>query len=115
MRVDVPPIEVDVTAAVAMLDGIAERAAPGHLEGVIERVARDGMSRISGVPVGETGDLARSFDLRRDGDSIAIVNTTPYARFVFRGTRYMEAQPPSIPADALARELAADIAREVFR
>jgi hypothetical protein len=115
VRVDVSPVEVDITAAVDMLDGIAERAEPGQLAAVIERVARDGMGRITGIPVGETGTLSRSLDLRRDGDAIAIINTAPYARFVFRGTRHMDAQPPNVPAEALARELADAIAREVFR
>lgn len=107
-------LEVDSARAVSMLDGIADRAGSERLEAVIERVARDGMERITGVPVGETGVLARSFDVRRDGDAIAIVNTAPYARFVFRGTRHMEAQPPTVSADVLARELAEAIAREVF-
>ena len=115
MRIDVSPVEVDISAAVDMLDGIAERVDPGRLAAVIERVARDGMGRITGVASGATGELGRSFDLRRDGDAIAIVNTAPYARFVFRGTRHMGAQPPNVPADALARELADAIAREVFR
>lgn len=114
-RIDVLPVDVDITAAVGMLDGIAARAAPGHLEGVIERVARDAMSRIVPGLAADSGELRRSVELQRRGNAIAIVATAPYARFVFRGTRYMSAQPPDVPADQIARELAADIAREVFR
>ena len=114
-RIDVVPVEVDVAAALRMLEGITERASGARLSRLIERAAQGALGRISGVPVGPTGDLARGFAVRVRGDTaIDIVNTEPYARFVFRGTRYMDAQPPNVPADALARELAAAVAREVF-
>jgi hypothetical protein len=113
-RIDVSPVEVDIAAAVAMLAGIEERATSSRLVDLAERAARDGLAGITGVPR-DTGELAGSFDVRRDGDVVEIVNTAPYARFVFRGTRHMDAQPPNVPVDLIARQLAADVAREVFR
>lgn len=106
-------VEVDARAATAMLDGMAERASAKQLQAAIERVARDAMGRISSVPRGATGALQGGFDLRARGDAIVIVNTAPYARFVFRGTRHMDARPPDVHADQIARELAQAITREV--
>ena len=112
MRID--RIDFDVADALTMLEAISGRAAPARLDAVVERVAADASGRITGVPVGETGDLSRGFTIQRRGNAVAIVNTVPYARFVFRGTRFMDAQPPQVNTEAIARDLANAVAREVF-
>jgi hypothetical protein len=113
-RTDVLPVDVDVTAAVRMLDGIATRASGARLASILSRSAADAVSRIGSIAE-DTGELRRSIQVRARSDSLVeIVATAPYARFVFRGTRYMDAQPPNVPADALARALADAVAREVF-
>jgi hypothetical protein len=69
------------------------------------------------VPVGETGDLAAS--VRGVGTRIIATARNdagvPYGRFVFGGTRYMAPRPPSVPADAIARILADEVGRVIFR
>jgi ABC-type amino acid transport substrate-binding protein len=112
--VQVDAIDFDVRDALTMFEAIAGRAAPARLDAVVERVGADASGRITGVPVGETGALSRGFTIRRRGDVVEIVNTVPYARFVFGGTRFMDAQPPNVPAAQIARDLANAVAREVF-
>jgi HK97 gp10 family phage protein len=41
----------------------------------------------------DTGRLAASIAVRRDGDGAIVGADVPYDRFVQKGTRYMEAQP----------------------
>ncbi len=41
----------------------------------------------------DTGRLASSIQIRRDGDDAIVAADVPYDRFVQRGTRYMRAQP----------------------
>jgi hypothetical protein len=112
--VQVDAIDFDVRDALTMFEAISGRAAPARLDRIVEQVGRDAAGHVSGVPVGETGDLARGFTVRRRGNNVEVVNTVPYARFVFGGTRFMDAQPPSVNAEAIARDLANAVAREVF-
>ena len=93
-----------------MLDGIAHRAG-GDLTPALERAA--GRATVTGIPV-DTGKLAASPHVRVEGDEVKIVSDVPYARFVFRGTRYMPALPPHVNAGALAQQAATEVGGEVF-
>ena len=101
---------IDSSAAEAMLDDIASRA--GQLDSVLEREAETARQTVTGIPV-DTGQLARSVQVRLTQDGAEIVATAPYARFVFRGTRHMAAQPPQV--GYTAGQLADAVAREVIR
>lgn len=81
------------------------------------RVAQEGVAQIGGIPRGATGQLAGSLRAKRTSSPTMslIVSDVPYARFVFRGTRHMAAQPPDVPTAALASELAREINREIFK
>jgi hypothetical protein len=108
-------ISVDTRAVEAMLERIGS---PRDLSGAVERAAEIGAGMITGIPVGETGDLANSMHgtpgRSPSRNSALIVSDVPYAPFVFGGTRYMDAQPPTVPADAIASVLADEIHRELF-
>ena len=111
-------VEVDVTAAVGMVERIISNAQVSREVGMaIGRAADQGAQLVSGVPVGETGNLARS--VRAFGGRIIATARNeagvPYGRFVFGGTRHMAAQTPSVPADQIAQILADEVARVVFR
>jgi hypothetical protein len=84
---------------------------------VIADSARATQRSIEGVPV-RTGRLDRSVHGGRDSymessaGGYVIGSSMPYARFVFRGTRHMRAQPPRIPSSTgsnTARRLSADL------
>lgn len=104
-------IHVDTSRVTRMLDRIATQAR--ETRPAVERAADDAMRGISGVPV-DTGELAASFSIRVRGDVVQIVNSAPYARFVFGGTVNMEAQPPQLPSD-VAQRLAREVASEVLK
>jgi len=103
-------VEVDASAVVDMLDQLAARA--GGADAIAYREAQAALSSIGAVPV-DTGELAGSFAARRDADGATIVNTTPYARYVFGGTRHLAARPPTL--GYTAAELAGRVTEEVFR
>jgi hypothetical protein len=80
------------------------------------RVAQDGVAQIGAI-ARDTGALAGSLRAKRTSSPTMslIVSDVPYARFVFRGTRHMAAQPPDVPTEALASELVREINREIFK
>jgi hypothetical protein len=104
-------VTVDSSRAAAMLDRIAQRAS-GNLTPALERAADP--ATVTGIPV-DTGKLAGSITVRVQGDEAQVISDVPYARFVFRGTRYMSARPPTVNAGALAQQAAQEIASEVIR
>jgi hypothetical protein len=65
------------------------------------------------LQAGTSGGSAESV-LTVKADSYVISTRVPYARFVFKGTRYQAAQPPTIPPDADAQASAA-ILRDLTR
>jgi hypothetical protein len=97
-------VEVDTGAAADMFDQLAQRAA--GLGRVAEDAARG--AQITDVPT-DTGELAAGFEVRAVEGGAEIVNTARHARYVFGGTRYMPARPPTVRVDgfgdAVAREL----------
>ena len=105
-------ITVDVSKAVGMFDRLQANA--DELGPTVEASARTMAATASGIPVGATGDLAGSLHVVRVGPTTAlIVSKVDYARFVFYGTRYVEARPPHFSYSP--QQFAADIAREAFR
>jgi hypothetical protein len=65
------------------------------------------------VTARDTGALAGSIVVIDSGDwGFVLGSHVPYARYVFKGTRYVDAQPPKLPpsmerdtADALSRSI----------
>jgi hypothetical protein len=104
-----------VPQAQAHLRGVGERAE--DLTRVMETEARWAQQHTTGVP-SATGRLAASVAggtdsvLEADAEGYVIGSSVPYARFVFRGTRYMDAQPP-VPPPAAADHAARAISREL--
>lgn len=80
----------------------------------MQQAARTTARQITGVPV-DTGKLARSIEVLEATDQGFKVGTkVQYARYVFRGTRYVDPQPPKVPRDIgprTARAMADDIIR----
>jgi hypothetical protein len=109
-------VTVDSTAAENMLAEIGQRAASRDLGFAVGRAADRGAQMISGIPQ-DTGELARS--VRAFGWNIVASarnpRGVPYGRFVFGGTRYMAAQPPSVPTGAIQGILSDEIERVLFR
>jgi hypothetical protein len=70
----------------------------------LEQAGREAQRRIGGIPV-DTGRLTRGvhggtgsvLDVANTGFKIA--TTVPYARMVFKGTKYMRARAPSVPSN----------------
>jgi hypothetical protein len=95
-------------------------AAADDLRDVMGEIADYSERQITGVPV-RTGRLATSTrggpeqvrELRGDGFDLG--SSTPYARFVFGGTKSMPARPPQINAGAIARRAAEQISAELER
>jgi len=98
----------------------AKGTAATRLKPVMSNVADFAERQITGVPI-DTGRLARSIrggseQLRRITDQgFDLGSTVDYARFVFRGTKHMRAQPPKINTDAISRRAATDINKEIER
>lgn len=99
-------VQIDTRHMDRLLDELARRASRANH--VAAEVAR--RTRVTGIPV-DTGKLASSPRINETGDGAEIVTDVPYARFVFYGTRYVDARPPSLDgpslADAVAKELLA--------
>ena len=97
-------------AAAAQLEATGKRATSQRQ--VLADVARKTAKAITGIPV-DTGRLEDSIAPLWVNDSgFAVGTRVPYSRYVFNGTRYMAAQPPSIPPDidvVAARAMANDI------
>lgn len=99
-----------------MLRRRGERAR--HLESAMRDTAHYAERQITNTPV-DTGRLASS--LRGGSEQTMIVTndgfelgtTVPYARYVFRGTRYMSAQPPTVDEAAIAHYAADRITQEL--
>ena len=96
-------VEIEGTAQTALLlHRIGQRGADQTetMEAEAKRVQR----AITGVPR-DSGRLDKSVHggaetLRRVWpEGYLIGSLVPYAPFVFRGTRYMDARPPKVPAD----------------
>jgi len=102
-------VSVDTSAAAAMLDRLQQQAR--QLGPTVQHAAQEALATISGVPV-DTGALSSSLRVEASGTKAQIVSDVPYAKYVFYGTRYVEARPPHIGYDAA--QLADDIARELF-
>lgn len=102
-----PDVTLDTRAVTRMLERLERQA--DRADHAVERVAR--AATVTGIPVGDTGRLARSVRVRREDDGAWVLSTdVPYARFVFGGTKYVAARPPHVKAPPLADE----VAREVF-
>ena len=94
------------------LRAIGERAQ--HQQPVMQRVAGDVARQTTGIPV-DTGRLSRSVEVLEATDAgFKVGSRVEYARFVFEGTRYVDAQPPTVPRDIgprTAKAMADDIIR----
>jgi hypothetical protein len=102
-------VEVDTSAAERMFDRLKQQAT--QLGGAVERAGQEALGTVSGVPV-DTGALASSLYVKSEGTTARIVSDVPYAKYVFYGTRHMEANPPQLGYDAT--RFAEHIARELF-
>jgi hypothetical protein len=95
-------------------------AAALQLKPVMKDSADFAERQIRNVPV-RTGRLAAStrggpeqlVQLRDDGFDLG--SRTPYARFVFEGTKHMRARPPTINTSAIGRNAADAINRHLER
>ena len=104
-------LQVDTSNLERMLDRLATRAiAAGVAAAAAEQAARG--AKISGVPVGETGQLAASTNppqVRTVSTGALIYTDVYYARFVFGGTFWQPARPPHVEVsgfgDYVLREL----------
>ena len=91
-----------------------------RLRPVMDDIADFAERQITGIPI-DTGRLARSVRgggdqlLRLRDDGFDLGSTVDYARFVFRGTKYMKARPPRINTNAIARDAASRINQEIER
>ena len=102
---------MDTRAFDTMVAGIVDRT--GGLDAAAQDAAQEGVSMITGIPV-DTGELEASLSVRMGDDGAEIYASAPHARYVFGGTRYMAARPPTFNADALAQVLADRVARQLF-
>jgi hypothetical protein len=106
------PIAVDGDETVAR-HLRARGAEATHLRPTMDRNASIAERQINGIPV-DTGRLERSVKvLRATNDGFDIGTDVSYARYVFAGTKYVEARPPRINGEAIAGRTAQDIAREL--
>lgn len=98
--------------AAARLVAMGRRAEA--LEPVMDQEAERTARSVTGVPV-DTGRLAASIEVLGANDrGYAVGSRLPYARYVFRGTRYVDAHPARVPTDT-GRRGAAAIARYLER
>jgi HK97 gp10 family phage protein len=63
----------------------------------------------------DTGRLAASIQVRRDGDDAIVGADVAYDRFVQKGTRYMEAQPYAEEALDETSKAVAEVVASVFK
>ncbi len=63
----------------------------------------------------DTGRLASSIQVRRDGDDAIVGASIAYDRFVQRGTRYMQAQPYGEQAAEQVHQAVAAVMAAVFK
>jgi hypothetical protein len=103
-------VTLDTSRVEAMLERIVEHVRANFTEIVLD-VAEQGARQVTGIPR-DTGALADSVHAtpgrRPSPNSALIVSDLEHARFVFARQR------PTLPAGALARELADRVARQVF-
>lgn len=106
---------VDVTGASEVARYLAEVGDNAeHQKETLEPIARNAARSVTGVPV-DTGKLAGSMEVLEVTDSgFAVGSRVPYARYVFHGTRYMDARPPRLP-DHIATDAAAAIGSDITR
>ena len=89
-----------------------------NLHAPLEREARRAAESVTGV-ADRTGKLAaeikhpRNRELRDDGFDIGV--GTFYGHMVFKGTSHSPAEPPTVPAQAIARDTARAIADYIVR
>ena len=84
-----------------------------HQEAAMRQSARATVREISGIPVA-TGRLERSVTVLAANDTgFDVGSRVPYARHVFDGTEHMPARPPKVNADAVARDTAERISRDL--
>jgi len=84
-----------------------------HLEPVMDEQGKRAVRQVSGIPK-DTGRLAASIEVLDTSDhGFDVGSRVPYARFVFGGTKYMDARPPRVNTDAIARNTADAINREL--
>lgn len=90
-----------------------------HQHDTLEKEAKRVQRQISGIPKA-TGRLEKGVKggsesvIKVTDSSYSIGTTVPYARFVFRGTSTMPAQPPRIPpstGERAAQAVNADLRR----
>jgi hypothetical protein len=92
------------------LHAIAARA--GRQRHTMQSEGRAAQRSITGIPV-DSGRLARGVrggsesTLEATNVGYRVGTSVPYARFVFKGTRKMAAQPPRVPRNLGARAASA--------
>ena len=92
-----------------------------HLKPVMGDIADFAERQITPTHHNRTGALTRSLygggDQLRDiyDSGFRLGTTVDYARFVFRGTKHMKAQPPRVNTNAIARDAARRINQELER
>ena len=96
----------------------ARGARAQRLEPAMRDIARYAEQHVTGVPV-DTGRLADSITsgseqtVTTTDDSFTLATSVPYARYVFHGTRHMDAQPPRVDTHAIAGYAEQRIAQEL--
>lgn len=101
-----------VTATERKLSAVGRAAF--QQEPVMVDAARRTARGVSGVPR-DTGRLASSIDvLSTSPFGFDVGSDVPYARYVFRGTRYMAARPPRVPS-SIAADTADQIGSRIVR
>jgi hypothetical protein len=102
-------VDVDASDASRMFANL-ERLADDFSQ-TLQHEGQAAAASITGIPV-RTGRLAASPKVGPVTEhSARIVSDTPYAKFIFRGTKHIEARPPQVgySADRLAQAVADEL------
>jgi hypothetical protein len=101
-------VDVDASAATAMLDGLSAV----NFDRTLERAAEHALTTMAFTHEDKSGELRGSpYVWVREEGIVSIVTDVPYGRFVFEGTRRARAFPVTVwyNADDLAEDVAAQI------
>jgi hypothetical protein len=100
---------VDTSRVEAMFAELLDKSE--QLDRVMAKAANDCRASVSGIPV-DAGRLAGSLKTRPTKDGAEVYTDVEYSKFVFGGTKYQPARPPTV--GYTAAELADDVSKELF-